>query len=137
MSGWLFHANKALGSSAIASCSLLPAPSMKQPLSWACFSPCAAAGTASGPEQLSKGENQAAELLPRAHTCAVAAQDTGALLLLFPSVLALTRYLCSTETNRQLLPKCAKYDPKPWRQMGRSERRLAAPLKPAPCPGGD
>lgn len=73
---------------------------------------------------MSKGENQAAELLPWTHTCVVAAQDTEALLLVFLSVLALTCYLCSTETNRQLLPKCAKCDPKTWRQMGRSEHHV-------------
>lgn len=60
-----------------------------------------------------------------------------ALLLLFLFVLALTCYLCSAETNRQLLPKCAKYDQKTWRQMGRSMQRLAAPVKPVLCPGGD
>ena len=89
-----------------------------------------------GKRQLVEGEKAAEPQSSGTYLCGGSAGHI-ALLLLFLFVLALMCYLCSTETNRQLLHKCAKYDQKMWRQMEESVRRLAAPIKPARCPGGD
>lgn len=109
---------------------------MKQTVNWACSSPFAAAVAASGQKTVGEGWERCWTPSSGAYLCG---GRTGhvALLLPFLFVLALTCYFCSAETNRQLLPKCAKYDQKTRRGMGRSMWRLAAAIKPVLCPGGD